>query len=87
MKIGESSVQNFFPSVDDKSVLLISVHKRNYMGKRIHTFSSVNEQNEEEVLFRLREDIDPNLDNLPDGKDVLVLLTSMKNARALFLVS
>jgi transcriptional regulator with XRE-family HTH domain len=78
LALGESSVQNLFPSVDNNNEFLILIHKQNFNGKWIHTFCSVDEKNEEEELFRLREDIDPSLDDLPNGDDVLVLLTSMK---------
>jgi hypothetical protein len=57
-----------------KRCLHISVHKDNYMGKWIHTFCSVDKQNEEEDLFRLREEVDPNLDDLPDGDDILAMI-------------
>jgi transcriptional regulator with XRE-family HTH domain len=74
LALKESSVQNFFPSVDDNNELNISVHKQNHNGKWIHTICSIDQQNEEEELFRLREDEDPNLDDLPEGDDVLAMI-------------
>jgi len=74
LALKEDSVQNFFPSVDDNNEFVILVHKQNFNGKWVHTFCSVNEQNEEEELFKLREDVDPSLDDLPDGDDVLAIV-------------
>ncbi|SEA52677.1 helix-turn-helix domain-containing protein [Pedobacter hartonius] len=70
----ESMLHRFFPSVDDNTQLLISVHKEKYNGKWIHTYYSVNEQNEEEELFRLREDVSWEFEDLPEGDDTLSIV-------------
>ena len=69
--LDDTNVDSFFPAINDDSVVHITVDKQFYQGKWIHTYCRLDEQNEEEELFRLREDQEMDFDDLPDGDDVL----------------
>jgi len=74
LALEEEHLQNLYPSVTDNDELLISVQKTEYKNRWVYTYCRVDEQNEEEVLFMLREDLDPTHEDMPDGDDVLAIV-------------
>ena len=74
MALEEEHLQNLYPSVADDNELLISVQKQKYKDRWVYTYCRIDEQNEEEVLYMLREDADPELDDLPEGDDILSIV-------------
>lgn len=74
LALEEEHLQNLYPAVSDSDQVLISVQKEKYKHRWIYTYCAVDEQKEEEVLFMLREDVDPEQDDLPDGDDILAIV-------------
>jgi transcriptional regulator with XRE-family HTH domain len=74
LALEEEHLQNLYPSVADDSKLLLSVQKHRYKDRWVYTYCRIDEQNEEEVLYMLREDADPQLDDLPEGDDILAIV-------------
>jgi transcriptional regulator with XRE-family HTH domain len=72
--LDDTDVDTFFPAINDDSEIRITIDKLRYKEKWIHTYCRIDEQNEEEELFRLREDLDMDFDDLPDGDEVLALV-------------
>jgi hypothetical protein len=71
LALEESNPQSLFPVVNDDSDLLVSVHKQNYAGKLIYTYCRIDEQNEEEELFKLREDVFPDFHDITGSEEAL----------------
>ena len=74
LALEEEHLQNLYPSVSDNDEVLISVQKQKYRNRWVYTYCNVDEQNEEEVLFMVREDVDPVLDDFPEGDDIFAIV-------------
>lgn len=77
LALAVADVDNLCPAINDDSDIHVSVENYEYKEKVIHTYCRIDEQGEEEELFRLREDLEMTDDDLPEGDDEMQLVNDI----------
>ena len=77
LALDDADVDNFCPAINDDSELHVSVDKYEYKEKIIHSYCRIDEQGEEEELFRLREDVEMTDDDLIEGDAEMQLVNDI----------
>jgi hypothetical protein len=75
--LGEGNPESFFPLKEDETVLKIAVYKESDRGKIGHTYYQIDENGNEEELFRLLEDEFPDEEEIPNFENTLQLVKDL----------
>ena len=75
--LGDGNAESFFPLKEDETVVKIAVYKEYERGKIAHTYYQVDENGNEEELFRLLEDEFPDEDEIPNFENTLQLVKDL----------